>query len=317
MSRLIRCCFVVLLGAVLPSVVRAQDQRELARRLDALASRRDEAKATYYQYRVRTAEAYSDTVIVGNGMAAIAATKETAPIVRAAAVRTDSFLAARFGPIEPVRSDSMMWTIRADSESRRRGQFLVSQVSKKGLVWSPDVGANVDDVTRFIENMVQWTLLARGGLGIGSWLPGALPIDSASDESWRSMRYTLAASATSVARECYVGKLAACKSILGLSGSESYSPDFFGAHARGTLVQLAVTTGGRGALGRLIANKASTEGALTAASKIPIDSLVAHWQRNVHDGGATSEAFTPVIAMVAIGWIVVMGLLSLRSSRWR
>jgi hypothetical protein len=324
-SALGRLSVALLLAATVPSMMRAQDQRELARRLDAIVVRRDQAKAELRQYQTGHAETYSDTVIVGGGLVTIAATKEVLPIVRVAAAVADSFLLQRVGPIEPHRPETV-WLIRADSASRSdgearispasRGQFRVSQRMRGGLVWSPDIGANTTDVARFIEQQAQWALLARSAAGIEKW-SGALPIEPASSEAWRGMRYALAASPSPVARDCYSGRLAACKSILALDATPAASLDNSSGMARGTLVQLAIAAGGQGAVGRMIANNGSTAGALSAAAKMPLDSLVASWQRHVHDEGVASEAFTPLIAAVAIGWIVVMGLLSLRSSRWR
>ena len=87
--------------------------------------------------------------------------------------------------------------------------------------------------------------------------------------------------------------------------------------ARTTLVQQAFEMGGAGALGRLMTSNDSTANALSAIANAPIDSVVAQWQRRAHDGGIESEAATPVIILVAIGWTVTLGALSLRSPRWR
>jgi hypothetical protein len=89
------------------------------------------------------------------------------------------------------------------------------------------------------------------------------------------------------------------------------------ANARAALVQLAFTNGGSGSLATLASGSDSPIEALSAASKLPIDSLVAQWQRHVRYSAIRSDAFTPQIALMSIGWILAMGLLATRSSRWR
>jgi hypothetical protein len=87
--------------------------------------------------------------------------------------------------------------------------------------------------------------------------------------------------------------------------------------ARMVLVQLALAMGGDGALERLAASADSPSAAIGAIARVPVDSVVAQWQRHAHDGGIESEIATPVIAITAMGWILIMGALSLRSPRWR
>ena len=89
------------------------------------------------------------------------------------------------------------------------------------------------------------------------------------------------------------------------------------AHTRGTLVQEAFRLGGGGSIARLAAAPDTPSEALSAIANMPVDSLVAEWQHRAHDGGIESESATPVVALGALAWIVVMGALSTRSSRWR
>jgi hypothetical protein len=85
---------------------------------------------------------------------------------------------------------------------------------------------------------------------------------------------------------------------------------------RAALLDVAFRAGGQGSLGELLAHDTLPVG-LAAASKIPVDSVVARWQRHVHDAAVRSEAFTPGIALLSVGWILALGGLSTRSSRWR
>ena len=89
------------------------------------------------------------------------------------------------------------------------------------------------------------------------------------------------------------------------------------ARARRTLVQQSFAVGPTGALARLARSNDLPAEALGAIAGAPIDSLVSQWQRHAHDGGVESESATPVLALGALGWILAMGALSLRSPRWR
>lgn len=87
--------------------------------------------------------------------------------------------------------------------------------------------------------------------------------------------------------------------------------------ARRTLAQQAFAMGPPGALARLARSNDLPAEALGAIAGVPVDSLVSQWQRHAHDGGVESESATPVLALGALGWILAMGALSLRSPRWR
>ncbi len=87
--------------------------------------------------------------------------------------------------------------------------------------------------------------------------------------------------------------------------------------ARRTLVQQSFAVGPAGALARLARSNDLPADAFGAIAGVPIDTLVSQWQRHAHDGGVESESATPVLALGALGWILAMGALSLRSPRWR
>ena len=99
---------------------------------------------------------------------------------------------------------------------------------------------------------------------------------------------------------------------LGLSIIPPSSPG-----TRNTVIQQAFAMGGAGALQRLITEGTSPSERLAAAAKVPIDTLLAHWVSNVRTRGVVSETLTPGMAIIAIIWIVVIGMLSLANSRWR
>jgi hypothetical protein len=90
-----------------------------------------------------------------------------------------------------------------------------------------------------------------------------------------------------------------------------------GGQGAATLASEAFSLGGDGALDRLIRTRGTAGEILAATARQPLDTVIAHWALNVRDRGRVSESFSPVIAMVAIGWTAVLLGLAVRSSRWR
>jgi hypothetical protein len=130
----------------------------------------------------------------------------------------------------------------------------------------------------------------------------------------RSRRSALDGAAST---RCIEGNDADC---VGLMRTSAALAPMLGApalsNARVALVAQALGDGGSGSLASFL-DRDSLTVALAAASKLPLDSVVAHWQRHVHDAGIRSDAFTPGIAVLSLGWIVMLGGLATRSSRWR
>ncbi len=88
--------------------------------------------------------------------------------------------------------------------------------------------------------------------------------------------------------------------------------------ARQFLVQLALRMGGRGAYHRLIQDStASIAARLAAAAAVPVDTLVAHWRGAVIAGRPAPVSLPVTEAAISLGWVVLLGLCCLRSSRWR
>jgi hypothetical protein len=93
---------------------------------------------------------------------------------------------------------------------------------------------------------------------------------------------------------------AACRALLSRVGVRAPA----GALARRALVRLALAKGGEGAFNRLIAAESSTVvGRLEAAARLPVDSLLAEWRRDVLRGQPSPPAPTPVelLGCVAVG----------------
>ena len=75
--------------------------------------------------------------------------------------------------------------------------------------------------------------------------------------------------------------------------------------------------GGDGAVERLLTSNGTAAEALAAAAKVPTDSVIRAWQRGMRDGAVGSDDLSIKMAVVAIGWVLLLLLLSTRISRWR
>ena len=345
---------------------RAQDRRELARRVDAAVAMRNKARLAVIAFRRDSigTPVYPDTLTIAGGAVTILTTPELLSLVRAAASSVDSMLRYRAGSaVEVLRGT--VFVVRTDSSHRARGEASIAQRFGTAELKTQFAVADRARIAAVIEDYAQG-LLALGAPTFGQWSHAPLPVDTATDYNWSMVRAELVTSLASVAHQCYAGNLDACKVTLGLTAdpdpvmswydattrraivqamrqstsssstgsclagsdrdcialmrTDEYFPAKFppsSPGARSTLIQQAFATGGPGALQRLIASDTAPSHRLAAAAKVPFDTLLAQWLRNVRTRGSASETLTPGLALIAIVWIVVIGALSLRISRWR
>lgn len=88
--------------------------------------------------------------------------------------------------------------------------------------------------------------------------------------------------------------------------------------ARLGLMHVALAAGGAGAYERLIAATGQPiEARLAAASGLSGDSLIARWRGRVLAARPTTVAFGARSGWIAMAWSVLLGVLALRSTRWR
>jgi hypothetical protein len=127
-------------------------------------------------------------------------------------------------------------------------------------------------------------------------------------ESYNAMRRS------SVATErCYDGNDDACMTILRMIRLSALASPF----VRASVVSHALTMGGPKAAERLIVTPGTTRGAIAAAAGVPLDSVLADWQRHLNERSGTASNLPLSIAISSLVWIAVCVFLSLRSSRWR
>ena len=121
-----------------------------------------------------------------------------------------------------------------------------------------------------------------------------------------------------VSTACVAGHDAECIALMRTSSILAFwSAPPGSTLARMMLVQVAFDMGDQGGLARLAGSNDTASEAVSAIAGVPLDSVVAKWQRQVHSGGIESEIATPIVALAAVGWVLVLCALSLRSPRWR
>jgi hypothetical protein len=87
---------------------------------------------------------------------------------------------------------------------------------------------------------------------------------------------------------------------------------------RRSLTWLALSRGGEGAFERLTAHpEATLADRLSAAARLPVDSLLALWRSEVLAARPAVVTLSARSGWVALGWIALLGMLALRSTRWR
>jgi len=85
---------------------------------------------------------------------------------------------------------------------------------------------------------------------------------------------------------------------------------------RQNFVHFALEEGGAGALDRFMAPGTPRE-RIERASRMPADTVVAHWQANFSNTRSTSTALDTTTALSSLVWAAACATLALRSSRWR
>lgn len=116
-------------------------------------------------------------------------------------------------------------------------------------------------------------------------------------------------------RACRNGSDDACLRLLRERGR---APEPLGAEARGALLALALEVGGPGALGRFSErDSASARSRLIAASRLPGDSLVALWRTRALAVRPDPVAPSGPVRAGVLFWVLLLGYLSTRSTRWR
>jgi hypothetical protein len=113
------------------------------------------------------------------------------------------------------------------------------------------------------------------------------------------------------------GPDADCEAALRALPAMAIVPPLSGT-ARLHLLETALELGGAGAYDRLLASaRSSMETRLAEAAMVPGDSLIALWRGRALAARPTTVALRPSGAWAAVLWGTLLGVLALRSTRWR
>jgi hypothetical protein len=113
---------------------------------------------------------------------------------------------------------------------------------------------------------------------------------------------------------CIAGADAACISVM-----KKYQElmDPFPPLRRRSLAAVAMQIGGRSGYERMLNATGTPAERIATVADAPLDSVLHVWLAKVHDTRRPSRDMTPGIAASAFAWMLVCGLLALRSTRWR
>lgn len=115
---------------------------------------------------------------------------------------------------------------------------------------------------------------------------------------------------------CVGGADSACVVVMHLMRFDRHA-EALSPRMRQTLVRFALQLGGADAMARLIEAPPGHMARLEAASGLPGDTLVARWQASVRNTRAPSRDLDAETTLVTVGWLLALGFVSTRSSRWR
>lgn len=153
---------------------------------------------------------------------------------------------------------------------------------------------------------------------LSTWMETPPPMSMNERDRRDQVMYTFVTAMGPIQRRCVAGGLVACKVALGIrkiDGPENggrYSP-----FIRADLLDFALNLGGPGAWSRLrAASDSGVETMLSAAAKIPVDSVLARWQQGLL-ALRPATAVVPVSSgFIAIAWSLVFLAGALGASKW-
>lgn len=113
---------------------------------------------------------------------------------------------------------------------------------------------------------------------------------------------------------CVAGSDAACVNVM---HAINHFADPIPPYLRNTVAAVAVQMGGHAGFERMLNGTDAPMQRLASVAGVPVDSVLRTWLSKVHGTRLPSQDMTPGIALSSLGWVLVCGLLAIRSSRWR
>lgn len=83
------------------------------------------------------------------------------------------------------------------------------------------------------------------------------------------------------------------------------------------VVRLAMALGGPRSMERLLMTNGSVDDRIAAAAHMPTDAVLRRWVSRARDARKASDDMSLGIAASSLGWVLILGAMALRSSRWR
>ncbi len=347
-----RWAVAALVASMMPAIVTAQDTTALVRRLHQLELLRHSAAVAVARAesarreRLDTVRSGALVIVVRPGEAALVRQASGVAWTRldslygdeAATLSSTPMLFFLLGPprpqvahLYPVIADSAATSadvafqlVRAASVViREKADTLVANWT--GPLSLPEVPAAIEHARVYVELVTAPSVAVRrcyagtadacaAALGLGEGDPAVLGYDAAERRALVAHSTDFLGRLRPAVDACTLGSDSACLDVLHARGFEPpLSTD-----ARQSLVRLTLVSGGRRALGRLahgVSRSLSQRFALAAG--MPVDSLILAWRRAIIEARPKPVTIAPARAWTALGWIVLMGLVAFRSSRWR
>ena len=349
-----RLAIAILVASTMPAIVTAQDTTALVQRLHQLELLRHTAAVAVARAesarreRLDTVRSGALVIVVRPGEAALVRQASGVAWTRLDSVYGDEaatlsstpmlfFLLGRPRPqvahLYPVIADSAATSADVAFQLVRAGSAVIREKADTlvsnwiGALSLPEVPAATEHARVYVELVTAPSVAVRrcyagtadacaAALGLREGDPAVLAYDAAE-------RRALVANAA----EIRLGRLRASVDACTLAGSDSACLDVLHAHgvepplstdARQSLLRLTLVSGGRGALGRLAHGASrSLSQRFALAAGMPVDSLILAWRRAIIEAKPKPVTIAAARAWTALGWIVLMGLMAFRSSRWR
>ena len=352
MSERRRWAVAALVASTMPAIVTAQDTTALVQRLHQLEQLRHTAAVAVARAesarreRLDTVRSGALVILVRPGEAALVRQASGVAWTRLDSLYGDEaatlsstpmlfFLLGRPRPqvarLYPVIADSAATSAdvafqlvrAAGAVVREKADTLFSNWT--GSLLLPEVPAATEHARVYVELVTAPSVAVRrcyagmadscaAALGLFEGDPAVLAYDAAERRALVAHSTDMLGRLRPAVDACTLGSDSACLEVLRARGFEPpLSTD-----ARQLLVRLTLVSGGRGALGRLAHGASrSLSRRFALAAGMPVDSLILAWRRTIIEAKPKPVSIAAARAWTALGWIVLMGLMAFRSSRWR
>jgi hypothetical protein len=233
----------------------------------------------------------------------------------------------RFTPVDAskIANELLMFATNALLDRRtpfsawRRGPFVLNRDDAAGSINWGETRLEMVSSISFVDHRCYDGDLTACAIGLGLRDAGddaTTRFDSAGRrELVRRNEAGLRRVHLTMTQSCIDGHDADCVALLHLAPAYAERPTLVAA--RRSLTKQALAMGGNRAAERMLGSEASPSDVLAAGAGTSIDSLLHTWHRNVREQDIKSQSLTIHLALVALGWVILLAAFATRSSRWR